>query len=263
MNSLYGNIIMHPPRSNFEIYETYPNAAKMFQSIQNSDTPLYGYALIDYDYPNVDYDETAQQQGGLYQFNNLVDQQKWGSDILIINYDQTVWQKTINHNGELTYRAIARLNSILPDFSAPASYFQKADSLLTFQRLNAVPLVQRNVPDTYEDFGTASTSEAVILFDKKAVNTFNTRYPSPRNAIPMELNPEHPSLSMDNSKKFEEKINNQIDLSTGNQTDIDYYTEMLDWYLNTFLFSLSTLTITELPNSLKYYNSDTLEYPTK
>ena len=256
MNSLYGNIITHVPRSTFNISYTYPNAMQMFASVEEDNVPIYGYVLVDYDYANPD------STGNLYQYNNSIDQNKWGSDKLIINYDQTVWQKQLDYNDKLVYRAIARLNSILPDFSAPASYFKKEDSLITFQRLNSAPIISRDMPKTYEDFGVCTQNIAVISFDQNAVNIFNNRYPAPRNAIPMVINEKYPSMSMEDSHEYELKIRNEIN-NSNNSDDISYYTEMLNWYLNSFLPSLTTLTINGIPKKLKQFNTDTLEYPTK
>jgi hypothetical protein len=37
---------------------------------------------------------------------------------------------------------------------------------------------------------------------------------------------------------------------------------MKTWYLEVFLPNLSILTVSELPQKLKMFNTDTLEYPT-
>jgi hypothetical protein len=71
MNSLYGHVISHIPRSTFEINHTYPNAKRMHDSVDIDKVPLYSYVLVDYEHPNSDFDET--QFGGLYQFNNYID----------------------------------------------------------------------------------------------------------------------------------------------------------------------------------------------
>lgn len=256
MNSLYGNIITHIPRSSFYISRTYPNVSEMFAGVTDDKVPLYSYILIDYNYTN------PNATGDLYQFNNNVDQNKYGSDKLIINYDQTVWQKQLDYNDNLIYRAIARLNSILPNFEGPGSYFKKEESLVTFQRLNAIPIVYRDIPKTYQDFGVCTQNIPIISFDQNAIDIFNSRYPTPRNEIPMQINEKYPSMSIEDSHEYELKIQNQINNST-NSDDISYYTEMLNWYLNNFLPSLTTLSVNEIPEKLKQFNSDTLEYPTK
>jgi hypothetical protein len=67
MNSLYGNIITHIPRSSFYISRTYPNVSEMFAGVTDDKVPLYSYILIDYNYTN------PNATGDLYQFNNGVD----------------------------------------------------------------------------------------------------------------------------------------------------------------------------------------------
>ena len=208
MSSFYGtNIITHIPRSNFEISHIYPNAVKMHQTIKEDKVPIYGYVIVDYNHPNGDFQDDGQT--GLYQFNNQIDQLKWGSDTLIINYDQTVWQKLLDYNDQLVYRAITRLNSILPNFKGPADYFNKEQSLVTFQRLNAIPVFQRDIPKTYEAFGITELNEEIISFDQQMADTFNTRYPTPRNELPIEMHENH-QLSKDNSSVFSNKIQQKI-----------------------------------------------------
>lgn len=186
-------------------------------TINEDDVPLYHYVLVDYDHPNDDFN--AEEFAGLYQFNNYIDQQKYGSDKLIINYDQTVWQKQLDYSGNYIYRAISRLNSILPNFTGPATYFEKGNSLVTFQRLNAFPVVQNDVPKTYQAFGTTSQDKAVISFDAEMVKTFNNKYPARteehpeyRNVIPMILK-EGYNVSEDDSYEYEQKIINEINIS--------------------------------------------------
>jgi hypothetical protein len=89
MNTFYGNIISHTPKSHFNIALRYPNASQMFTMIEgNNDdkVPVYGYVLVDYNFPG-NLKEGKDYEGGLYQFNNSQDQSRWGSKDLIINYD--------------------------------------------------------------------------------------------------------------------------------------------------------------------------------
>lgn len=187
MNTFYGNIISHTPKSHFNIALRYPNASQMFIMIENNNddkVPVYGYVLVDYNFPG-NLKEGEDYEGGLYQFNNAQDQSRWGSKDLIINYDQTVWQKVpieikdednnivINN----TYRAISRLNSVLSNFESPEPHFKRENSIVTFQRLNGFPIVKVDIPNSYEDFGNIEYQNDVITFDQKAVEKFNNRYP--------------------------------------------------------------------------------------
>lgn len=285
MSSFYGtNIITHIPRSNFEISHIYPNAVKMHQTIKEDKVPLYGYVIVDYNHPNGNFQDNGQT--GLYQFNNQIDQLEWGSDTLIINYDQTVWQKLLDYNNQLVYRAITRLNSILPDFKGPADYFSKEQSLVTFQRLNALPVFQRDIPKTYKAFGITKLNEEVISFDQQMADIFNTRYPTPRNEFPIEMHEDH-QLSKDNSSVLSDKIQQKITdtrnsivetqevlkepnalneqnilILSNHYENLVYYTEMDTWYHDVFL-PQAKLTANNLPEKLSKFNSDTLEYPTK
>lgn len=260
MSSFYGtNVISHIPRSNFKIDHIFPNALKMFQTITEDKVPIYGYVLVDYNHPNENYIDDGQT--GLYQFNNNIDQIQWGSDSLIINYDQTVWQKVLNYNDILVYRAIARLNSILPDFTGPADYFIKKESIPTMQRLNAMPFTQKDIPRTYNDFGITSLNTPMISFDKASIDKFNERYPAEKNEIIMEMHDKH-QLSKENSAIFGERIAAKIKDLEDSSENSSYYSEMYQWYNNEFLPTL-TLSVSDCPENLTKFSSNTVEYPTK
>lgn len=350
MNTFYGNIISHTPKSHFNIALRYPNASQMFTMIESNNddkVPVYGYVLVDYNFPG-NLKEGEDYEGGLYQFNNSQDQSRWGSKDLIINYDQTVWQKVpieikdednnivINN----TYRAISRLNSVLSNFESPEPHFKRENSIVTFQRLNGFPIVKVDIPNSYEDFGKIEYQNDAITFDQKAVEKFNSRYPESQlrgtpEKFPMTL-VEYDKIEITkdgkeksekvtayqseyNAEEYKNEINNQIYIAhkkltdayteiKNNQSGIDlesniilnninnennidasvakikqynnnittqldiyrecwedlvFYNEMNTWYINGFLPSLTTLTIGGLSESLKYFNTDTLEYPTK
>jgi hypothetical protein len=71
VNTLYGNVITHVPRSTYDIAHIFPNVKKMHMTINEDDVPLYHYVLVDYDHPNDDFN--AEEFVGLYQFNNYID----------------------------------------------------------------------------------------------------------------------------------------------------------------------------------------------
>lgn len=220
MNSLYGNIISHIPRSVFNISLIYPNAAKMFESVDadNKKVPLYGYVLVDYHYPNEE--NTSTDENGLYKFNNERDQLYWSEEgKWIVNYDQTIWQKCFRNN-KLTYRAIAKYNSSMVTFPQ-ANHFQgvSAATFQNYQRLNAMPLSAVEISQDYEDFGITQYNEQVISFDKNAVEIFNARYPETpdenslsqnKNDIPMQVQENNPSVSLANSSAYKDAIDEQI-----------------------------------------------------
>lgn len=153
----------------------------MHNSINQDNVPLYHYVLVDYNYPNDDFNQDEFE--GLYQFNNYVDQDKWGSEKLIVNYDQTVWQKQLDYEDNCVYRAIAKLNSILPDFTGPEAYFPQGSALVSFQRLNAFPIVKDDISKIYQAFGITSQNIPVISFDTELTEDFNQLYPSEINEI--------------------------------------------------------------------------------
>ena len=166
MKSLYGTIINHSPRSLFDIQHIYPNAQMMHNSTQEDNVPLYGYVLVYYGEPTEE----------LYAYNLNTDQ-IYGAGEISIDYNKTVWQKRPNYqnNGEPHYFSIARLNSILPYTQEVALKGYK--NQVVFQRLNAFPQ-QGEIGYHYDDFGTISTEYEVIHFDDKAIEEFNTKWPS-------------------------------------------------------------------------------------
>ena len=79
MNSLYGNIISHTPRSRFDISKVYPSRTEMerAQSIDEGDgVPLFGYALIDYNERPTIFEEEPPKEY-YYNYNNSIDQETY------------------------------------------------------------------------------------------------------------------------------------------------------------------------------------------
>ena len=288
MGSFYGNIITHIPRTNFQISHTYPNAWMLKQqSIVDADNvALYNYVLVDYNHPNTSY--TDKETIGLYQFNNLQDQNAYGNEKLIINYDQTVWQKVLNAEGVPYYKTICRINSILPSYPAQTHFQPK--SLIEFQRLNNAPIIKEYTPISTEEFGITNCEIDSIKLDKNAVEFFNKRNSEVAGEnieiFEITMDETHPSMSVYTTHEYEEQIKTKIeelnesinelnqklkdtqDISTVpilNTTydNLVYYTELLTWYTEVFLPSTQTLTIEDIPYRLRYFDTDTLEYPTK
>lgn len=218
MNSLYGNIITHIPRSNFQILCTYPNVQMMRWNTEEDNVPLYGYVLVDYNHPNENYNQENSTLN-LYQFNNKIDQDAFGSDKLIVNYDQTVWQKILDSEGIPFYRAISRINSFLPSYPAGSHFEPKA--MLEFQRLNAAPLIKAHIPDSYKDFGEIEQKLQSIKLDAISVEAFNTK----SNKIAgenedieifqMDMDADYPSMSSYTTNQYGEQMEKKIeDLNT-------------------------------------------------
>ena len=79
MNSLYGNIISHTPRSRFDISKVYPNRTEMerAQSVDEGDgVPLFGYVLIDYNEKPTIFEEEPPKEY-YYNYNNSIDQETY------------------------------------------------------------------------------------------------------------------------------------------------------------------------------------------
>lgn len=132
MSSLYGNIISHIPRSQFEISKIYQSRLDMEANIVNDNVALYQYVLVKYGEPGEGYSNNLQKDQNEYGQVN-------GGRDYIVNYDQTVWQKQYsNVENKYYYRAIDRLHSILP----------------TFQDMSARSLVIEVDSPSYEGFGT-------------------------------------------------------------------------------------------------------------
>ena len=216
MSSLYGNIITHLPKSYFNISITYPNAAMMFRSKNDEETkkriPLYGYIYVNYNFKDADiYDEKDE---GMYQFNAAQDQQYFQKDSLVVNYDNTVWQKIINpaNKEEIIYRAVARTNSVLADY--PTEKYFKAKSIINFQRLNAFPVYKEQIPESYEDFGITYTDmEENIKLSAEAVENFNKKYNINDKDIEifqMKVDTLYPSMSEFTTHEYQEQMEEKI-----------------------------------------------------
>ena len=79
MNSLYGNIISHTPRSRFDISKVYPSRTEMerAQSIDEGDgVSLFGYVLIDYNERPTIFEEEPPKEY-YYNYNNSIDQETY------------------------------------------------------------------------------------------------------------------------------------------------------------------------------------------
>ena len=118
MKSLYGTIVNHSPRSIFDIVKIYPNVVSMQADKHNEEIPVNAYVLIDYVQSNNPEDYTQNNglnNAGLYNTNFNIDNQDKPED-LIVDYNQTVWQKRYSDSSkkDFEYFALARLHSILP-----------------------------------------------------------------------------------------------------------------------------------------------------
>lgn len=142
MGFLYGNIITHVPRSQFQFDKIYSTRSEMEQQQSMDNVRPLRYILIDYNHNDAGY-----------QSNLNIDQERYGlknGDTITyaVNYDQTVWQKQYIHGEDdslsLKYIAIDRLHSVLPIFE---TYSPKDQALLTFQDVNAFPLTLEHIPD--------------------------------------------------------------------------------------------------------------------
>ena len=213
MGSFYGNIITHIPRTNFQISHTYPNAWMLKQQsiVDTDNVALYNYVLVDYNHPNTSY--TDKETIGLYQFNNLQDQNAYGNEKLIINYDQTVWQKVLNAEGIPYYKTICRINSILPSYPAQTHFQPK--SLIEFQRLNNVPIIKEYTPISTEEFGITNCEIDSIKLDKNAAELFNNRSHSVAGenieVFEITMDETHPSMSVHTTHEYEEQIKTKIE----------------------------------------------------
>lgn len=194
MKSLYGTIVNHSPRSIFDIVKIYPNVVSMQADKHNEEIPVNAYVLIDYVQSNNPEDYTQNNglnNAGLYNTNFNIDNQDKPED-LIVDYNQTVWQKRYSDSSkkDFEYFALARLHSILPYIKS--TELKGYDNQVIFQRLNAFPLQGELAELNYKDFGVRKdlgradesghisypTFTTAINFDKEAMDTFNKAYPS-------------------------------------------------------------------------------------
>ena len=100
MNSLYGNIISHTPRSRFDISKVYPSRTEMEQiqsSSEGDSVPLFGYILIDYAEKPTIFDEEPPKEY-YYSYNTLVAfrHAKSGEFHIIKNYWSSTTGKHLN-----------------------------------------------------------------------------------------------------------------------------------------------------------------------
>lgn len=247
MSSLYGNIISHIPRSQFEISKIYQSRLDMEANILNDGIALYQYVLVKYGEPGEGYSSNLQKDQNEYGQVN-------GGRDYIVNYDQTVWQKQYsNIENKYYYRAIDRLHSILP----------------TFQDMSARSLIiEGDNSLSYEAFGTAYLYGYYSSYDQESADVFNKRYPESEIQIQVDengiWNKEQVQTSIEN--KIEE-LNSEIDAKNEiiniQSTNIDnnqsilnnYYENVVEQY-NNLVSTYSNLTIPNNSNIINNINNN-------
>ena len=170
MGSFYGNIISHTPRFSFDIAKTYPNRVTMEEESLTDGVDFTQYVLINYN-----IDKNGQYNESNYSENLSKDQEAYGlingsSKDFLVNYNQTVWQKSYDQNNNLYYRAIDRLHTTLP----------------TFQDMSAKNFPIEYMPADYEGFGIEQLYGYYYTNDQESAEIFNNRYSDSKIQITVE-----------------------------------------------------------------------------
>lgn len=288
MGSFYGNIISHTPRFSFNIAKTYPNRVTMEAESLTDGVDFTQYVLINYN-----IDKNGQYNESNYSENLNKDQEAYGlingsSKDFLVNYNQTVWQKSYDQNNNLYYRAIDKLHATLP----------------TFQDISAKNFPIEYMPADYEGFGIEQLYGYYYTNDQESAAIFNDRYPDSEIQITVDQDGSWNIDSIQNKiinkiSAIEESITNKTNevnklkntienakLSSAELSkacsdyleeaqnliqlisDKSYYNEILSW------FKLFRQAITESylhyqsnadlwSNKQKTYGTQTLEYPIK
>ena len=158
MGFMYGNSIIHQPRTNFTFTEVFPNRAAMQRKAEEVtvDDPQYEVYVSIGAYVLIDYNKTNENGGG-YAENWAIDQDKYkiADDIAANNnFDLTVWQvQLIDEQAKCV--AIARLHSILPTFEtcghyaidilesiSEGNYFGRGKNIFTINTITGIPPVE-------------------------------------------------------------------------------------------------------------------------
>lgn len=283
MSSFYGNIINHTPRFSFDIIKIYPNRMTMERESSCDGVAFSQYVLINY---NIDSDGNYNDSN--YSVNLQIDQNTYGvingtSRDFLVNYNQTVWQKSYDRDKNLYYRAIDRIHSTLP----------------TFQDMSARNLILEHMPEDYEGFGTTKLYGYYRINDQETADAFNLRYPINNTENPKKINIQVNSdgywnvlgvqneiqaalniigdsinncnailISLEETIRSEATINKDEALNYITKSkelvsllnEKSYYTEMMTW----FMMFKQTISEAALYSSYQNtYGTDTLEYPIK
>lgn len=291
MSSFYGNIINHTPRFSFDIVKIYPNRTTMERESSRDGVVFSQYVLINYN-----IDSNGKYNESNYSLNLQLDQNTYGiingtSKDFLVNYDQTIWQKSYDKDKNLYYRAIDRMHDILP----------------TFQDMSARNLVLEHMPEDYEGFGTTKLYGYYRINDKETADAFNLRYPISNTENLKKINIQVNSSGYWNVSEIQDRIQtalNTIEDSINNCNTIlvsleenikngttvnknealnyitkskelvlllnekSYYTEMMTWFMM-FKQTISEVALHYKTNKDLWsnyqntYGTNTLEYPTK
>lgn len=254
MGSLYGNIISHIPRSQFEISKIYQSRVDMETNIVDDNVAQYQYVLVKYGEPGAEYSgNLAKDQDAYGNVNN-------GKDY-VVNYDQTVWQKQFDNNdNKYYYRAIDRIHSILP----------------TFQDMSARNLVVEGDNSLeYEGFGIEYLYGYYYSYDQESADIFNERYKDSEIQIEVdengtwngeqvknkiEIKIEELSINIDDKKQI---LNDQSSDIDNNQVVLDeYYNNIIEQYNNLFstysalVIPDNTDIVEKIENNIEIINSN-------
>ena len=257
MGSFYGNIISHTPRFSFDIAKTYPNRATMEEDSLTDGVNFTQYVLVDYN-----IDKNGQYNESNYSKNLSKDQEVYGlingsSKDFLVNYNQTVWQKSYDQDNNLYYRAIDRLHATLP----------------TFQDMSAKNFPIEYMPVDYEGFGIEQLYGYYYTNDQESAVIFNNRYPDSeiqiavdqdgswniediQNKIETKINEINESIELKRnevetlSQNIEDNSNIE-DLKPYYDTILDLYNKILESYNNVSSFVIKDLDIDSEQNNIQ------------
>lgn len=169
MNSIYGNIISHLPRSGFSFVKVFSNRSELENydwENQGTELGVGAYVLVDY-MSSIDIEKTVDGEmsmdiaaaNELYEINKQIDAPYINEDLNNADYHRTVWQvrkDEIQNQIVCSFQLITKINStLIGNFIPVGSYFTIED--MDYQDYATFGSMQLAWPDEESDIDWTTT----------------------------------------------------------------------------------------------------------